>query len=457
MNNNILLVDDEETLAFFIQQYLHKKGYVVDVCSTITAAEKKIEADLPEILLLDLQLPDGSGLDFYLNLKKRGIIIPTVIITAHGSVHTAVEALKNGVDDYIIKPFQMEELEYVLQKETEKYKSLHQLRYYLKQAQNALEGDYFVGTNPTMVNIHEMALKIAMTPEASVMIEGPSGTGKEMLARYIHQHSPQKEEPFVEINCAALPPQLLESELFGYEPGAFTDAKKRKLGLIELANNGTLFLDEIGEMDVGTQAKLLRFIEHRKFKRLGGIHDISVSVRIVAATNKDIRQLVQEKKFREDLYFRLSTFHLHLPPLKERNEDLIPMAQFFLQKLAGKMRKNITSFSEDALQMIAKYPWPGNIRELHNAVERAVILCDEEQILAKYLHCAYQEKDGSADFHTDLTALGEKSLTEYIEELEKKLVVEALEKAKGNQVQAAQILRIPRHVIRYLIKKYRLQ
>lgn len=452
----ILIVDDEQNLTFFMKNYLQKNGFEAEIASQLKEAKQFLKKETPDVMLLDLQLPDGNGLEFYKELHHEGIHIPTIIITAHGSIHSAVEAMKHGVDDYIIKPFEMDELIFLLQKEIKKYQTYNQLRYYLRNLQKKTEGNYFISNHPRMKEIHDLALRIAQIPESIVLLEGASGTGKEMLARYIHQHSPEKDAPFVEINCAAVPSNLLESELFGYEPGAFTDARKRKLGLIELAEGGTLFLDEINEMDLGAQAKLLRFIEQRSFKRLGGVRDIQVKVRIIAATNQNIKKLVEEKKFRNDLYFRLSMFHIQLPTLKERKEEILLLAQFFLEKTAKKFKKKIKSFSEDAQKAILEYDWPGNLRELHNVIERAVILCDEQQIKSLHLQCNFQTNVSRENFDISLDSLHGKSLTEYINTIELQLVKKALLLTNGNQMQAAKLLKIPRHVIRYLIKKHQL-
>jgi len=376
MNPQILIVDDEESLTFFLKNALEDKGYYVDTASTLASARESLQTRFPDLLLLDLNLPDGQGLDLYRLIKEKGYNIPTIVITAHGSVNSAVEALKLGVDDYIIKPFELDELLVNIEKQLQRFQLNNQFNYYKQRLQQRYQEEFFISQLPRVKDIQNLALRIAQVAESVILIEGPSGTGKEMLARFIHRNSPQAEAPFVEINCASIPENLLESELFGYEPGAFTDAKKRKIGLIELAGGGTLFLDEISEMSPALQARLLRVIETKIFKRLGGIRDIRVNIRIIAATNRNIRQMVAEKKFREDLFFRLNMFHIKLPPLSERKDEILLIAQFFLEKISRQLKRPIKHLSAEARKMILSYDWPGNFRELHNTIERAVILCD---------------------------------------------------------------------------------
>jgi DNA-binding NtrC family response regulator len=455
MNPYILIVDDEESLAFFLKSALEEKRFQVETLHTFSDAKKFLESKFPDLLLLDLNLPDGNGLDLYRLIKEKGLGIPTIIITAHASVRSAVDALKLGVDDYIIKPFELDEIIVNIEKQLQRFQLTNQFNYYKQRLQQSYQGEFFVSTIPAIEDIQNLALKIAQVEESTILIEGASGTGKEMLARFIHQHSPQADSPFVEINCASLPENLLESELFGYEPGAFTDAKKRKIGLIELADKGTLFLDEISEMSPALQAKLLRVIETRVFKRLGGIRDIKVNLRIIAATNQNIRQRVEEKKFREDLFFRLNMFYLILPALRERREEILLMAQFFLEKIARQLRRSVKRIAENAQRMILNYDWPGNIRELHNTIERAVILCDNDTIDVKHLmHEMMQLQKEPKITQATVNDLKNSSLKEFVDSIEKSLLLQALQMSQGNQLQAAKILGEPRHIIRYLLKKH---
>ncbi len=455
MNPYILIVDDEENLAFFLKSALENKSYVVETVGLLAAAKKVLQSKFPDLMLLDLNLPDGHGLDLYRFIKEKGLGIPTIVITAHGSIKSAIEALKLGVDDYVIKPFELDEILVNVEKQLQRFQLNNQLNYYKQCLNQSYQDEFFISSHPEVEQIQKLALKIAQVEESTILIEGASGTGKEMLARFIHQHSPQADAPFVEINCASLPENLLESELFGYEPGAFTDAKKRKIGLIELAKEGTLFLDEISEMSPALQAKLLRVIETKVFKRLGGIRDIKINLRIIAATNCNIRKLVEEKQFREDLFFRLNMFHVTLPDLSTRKEEILLIAQFFLEKIAHKLRRPARTFSPDAQEMILKYDWPGNLRELHNTIERAVILCDNTTIELRHMVCEMmQEYSETKPSRPTITNLKNSSLKQYLDEIEKSLLIQALQMSDGNQLQAAKILGEPRHIVRYLLKKH---
>lgn len=458
MDNRILIIDDEDNLTFFVKQSLQKKGYEIEIAPNLAEGRKKIESYYPDLLLLDLNLPDGYGLDFYRETINKNIQVPTIVITAHSSIQSAIDALKMGVDDYIAKPFDLQELEILIESLFEKYNLRNQLNYYRRKAQCSKDFDFFESILPQIKEIQEMALKIAEVPVSTTLIEGETGTGKEMMARFIHVNSAQAESPFVEINCASLPETLLESELFGYEAGAFTDARKRKIGLIELAKGGTLFLDEIGEMSIGLQAKLLRFLENHTFKRLGGVHDIKVKLRVIAATNQNIEQYVKEDKFREDLYYRLNMFRIIMPPLRERKEEILLIAQYFLEKLSNRLKRKIEQIPEECRKLIQEYHWPGNLRELNNVLERAIILSNNNQLQASHFPGAsVRSNDQAASAGEDnFFSLNSQSLRNYIAGLEKEILEAALAKSNGNQVQAAKYLNEPRHIVRYLLKKHNL-
>jgi len=455
MEKNILIIDDEQNLTFFLKEGLKKEGYTVHLADTLLKGREKIKTIFPDLLLLDLNLPDGNGLELYNQLKKDQEFIPTIVLTAHSSIQSAIDAMKLGVDDYITKPFDMKELTILIESLLNRYHIKNQLNYYRRKAQGNQDFEFFVSRLPVMHEIQKMAMKIAEVPVSTVLIEGATGTGKEMLARYIHNNSSQADAPFIEINCASLPENLLESELFGFEPGAFTDAKRRKIGLIELADGGTLFLDEIAEMSLALQAKLLRFLENHSFKRLGGITDIKVEIRVITATNKDIEKLVQEKKFREDLYFRLNVFRLKLPTLAERKEELLILAQFFLEKLNARMNRKIRYISPSCKDIFIGYDWPGNLRELHNVIERSVILSNAESIEPEHLprEISANIKDGSSNT-LNISDLKDKSLKDFLNDLESRFLRQAMELSDWNQVKAAKLLNEPRHIIRYLLKKH---
>ena len=455
MDKHILIVDDEQNLTYFLKEGLKKEGYNVQVANSLAEGREKLSNFQPDLLLLDLNLPDGHGLDFYQELIAREEFIPTVVITAHSSIQSAIDAMKLGVDDYIAKPFDIKELSILIASMFERYQLKNQLNYYRRKLKDNDGFDFFVSELPFVKNLQQMALKIAEVPVSTVLIEGATGTGKEMMARYIHNNSAQADQPFVEINCASLPETLLESELFGYEAGAFTDAKKRKTGLIELADGGTLFLDEIGEMSLALQAKLLRFLENHTFKRLGGVKDLKVELRVIAATNRDMEDLVKARQFREDLFFRLNIFRIKLPSLQQRKNETLLLAQFFLEKLNKRMSRKVKFISPECKKVIMEYEWPGNIRELHNILERAIILSTGDTIEPIQLPVEMKNKDSIPVARTStLSDIGDRSLKEYLNDLEGMLLKQALELGEGNQVKAASLLGEPRHIIRYLLKKH---
>jgi len=455
MAANILIIDDEANLTFFLKKGLASRGYEVTVAGTLREGRERVEEIQPDLLLLDQNLPDGNGLEFFNTMQAEEVTIPTIIITAHGSINSAIDALKAGIDDYIIKPFDLEQLMVVIESMLERYRLKNQLNYYRRRVQDNQDFNFFVSNLPALMEIQKTALKIATVPVSSVLIEGDTGTGKEMLARYIHNNSPQSEKPFVEINCASVPETLLESELFGYEPGAFTDAKKKKIGLIELAQGGTLFLDEIGEMKPQTQAKLLRFLENLTFKRLGGVRDIKVELRVIAATNRDIEQLVSEGRFRKDLFYRLNIFRLKLPRLADRRDEILLIAQFFIERLNQRLNRNVKTIAQDCQKILLTYSWPGNLRELHNVLERAVILSNRDIIQQAHLPKELCPANGiKTDPHPTLWDLGSASLKAYMQEVERRILLQALEQTGWNQVRTAGLLNEPRHIIRYLIQKH---
>ena len=458
MNNHILIIEDEKNLSFFIKTSLEKEGFTTSVAHNLASAREYIENHFPDLLLLDLNLPDGNGLDLYQEMKKNDQTIPCIVITAHGSIPSAIDAMKMGVDDYISKPFDLKEILIIIKKLLEKNHLRNQLNFYRRRSQCSRDEDFFISELPKILELQKMARKVAEVSTSVILIEGATGTGKEMFARYIHKNSAQVEFPFVEINCASLPENLLESELFGYEPGAFTGAKRRKIGLIELAENGTLYLDEIAEMSTALQAKLLRFIENLSFKRLGGLKDIKVALRIIAATNKNIEEMVREQRFREDLFYRLNLFRFNLPTLDERKEEILLMAQFLLEKIAARLNKQISILSSECENIIVNYKWPGNIRELHNVLERAVILAAGDEILPEYFPKDIREnKESGTIYRPKLNDLQSGSLRTFLDGIEKSLVQQAMNISEGNQVRAANFLNEPRHILRYLLKKHNMK
>lgn len=377
MSFSVLIVDDEETARNNIGSFLNGVGYEVFGVATLREAKEYIERGQADIILLDVLLPDGYGPSLLEDTVRMPVRPPIIIITAFGEVEMAVEAMKNGAVDFLTKPVQFPRLEQSVRRAAENLAMRRELAY-LRQSQYD-QSDFIIGDSPTMKDIYDQAARAAAA-SVSMLITGETGTGKEVLARAVHKMGPRAQKPFIDINCAAIQSNLLESELFGYEAGAFTGAEKRKPGLMEIADGGILFLDEISSMPLDMQAKLLRALEERAFRRVGGTNLIKVDVQILAASNRDLHTLMADGKFREDLYYRLKVVNLHLPPLRERKEIIPELVGHFIRNNNLRMGMNITDVTPRAMQALMDYNWPGNIRELRNAIERAMLFCDEASI-----------------------------------------------------------------------------
>ena len=368
-------MDDEESIRGSLEEILREEGYKVSSVATLEEAHRKISEEFFSVILLDVWMPDGDGIEFMDRIKEISPDSVVVVITGHGNVDMAVRAVKKGAYDFIEKPFSMDRLLLTL-KHAVKEASI-------RRTPEVEEEVELIGESKPIRKIKEIIPRIAKS-KAPVLIIGESGTGKELVAKLIHKHS-ERKGPFVDINCASLPPDLVEAELFGYEKGAFTGATSRKKGKFEIADGGTLFLDEIGDMDPKSQAKLLRVIETGSFTRLGGIQKIEVDVRILAASNKDLTEEIRRGNFREDLFYRLSVFTIEIPPLRERGEDIILLAEYFLKRFSEEYKKDCKILSDEAKEMLMRYSWKGNVRELKNLMERIVILCDSEVIKPEHL------------------------------------------------------------------------
>jgi two-component system response regulator AtoC len=377
MSYSVLIVDDEENARKNIGEFLASKGYEVFGAENLKKAREAIQKGTGDVILLDVQLPDGYGPNLLLETANIPVRPPIIIITAYGDIQMAVEAMRNGAHDFLTKPVDMSNLEQSLQRACESVAMRRELAH-LRKSQNENIG-FVLGHNSQMQNVIDQANRAANT-SVSVLITGETGTGKEVLAKHIHSSGPRSGKPFIALNCAAIQNTMLESELFGYEAGAFTSAEKRKPGLMEVADTGILFLDEISSMPQDTQAKLLRVIEENAFRRVGGTGLIRVDVQILAASNRNLKSMMKEGTFREDLYFRLKVVDLNLPALRERKEDIPDLVGFFIRNFNMKLGKNILGITPKALQVLKTYNWPGNIRELSNALERAALFCDAETI-----------------------------------------------------------------------------
>ena len=459
----ILVLDDQDSIRHFVSKALEDDGYTVVTACSLREARAAIERDMPDMAFLDYKLPDGTGLELLREIKRLQPEVTVVLMTAFGELETAVEAMSAGAFWFVKKPFQTEELLAIASRAMESQKLWLELRRLRHQAFS--DEDYLHSTSPAMQEAYAIAEQVARGDTTSVLIEGESGTGKEYFANLIHKMSARHSQPFVEINCAAIPAELLESELFGHEKGAFTDARAQKLGLMELANGGTLFLDEIGEMSPMLQVKLLRVLERRTFKRVGGTKDISVNLRIISATNQDLERMVKEGGFREDLYYRLKVVPLYVPPLRERREDILPLARLFMERFSKQFKKPFRDLAPSAQRVLTEYNWPGNIRELKNLFERTVLLESADLLEAQHLKLnsrARAASDTSLGQRVDDVMNGIIPATgipfeALAEELERALILRASYATKWNQSRTAELLNLKRDKLRYRMKLYGIQ
>jgi two-component system, NtrC family, response regulator AtoC len=382
MGITVLIVDDEENARRFIGDFLTSKGYEVIGAATLGEAKTHLNRGDGDVVLLDVQLPDGYGPNLLYETAHLAVRPPIILITAYGDIDMAVDAMKNGAHDFLTKPVQFPQLERSIQRATEVIRLRRELAH-LRETQHQ-KSQFVVGNNPQMKSVIGQAQRAA-SASVSVLVTGETGTGKEVLARFIHNSGPRSSKPFIAINCAAIQNTMLESELFGYEAGAFTGAERRKHGLMEVADGGVLFLDEISSMPLDIQAKLLRVIEERAFRRVGGTNLIKVDVQILAASNRNLPTMIKDSQFREDLYYRLKVVDLHLPSLRERIDDIPELVGFFMRQNNPRLGTNIRDITSRAMQALSEYKWPGNIRELSNAVERAMLFCDDEALDISHL------------------------------------------------------------------------
>jgi len=454
------LVDDQDTIRFFLEKTLTQEGYEAVTAKTGAEAIEKARQVMPDLVLLDLKLPDMDGLEVLRKIKEIFPEIGVVMITAFGDIETAVTAMKNGAFDFVSKPINLDQLLMVIKKGLDSERLNREVLQLKRQMDPGVGFDYIMGDSPSMKRVYDVVRQVAQSDTTSVLIEGESGVGKEMIARLIHRYSARAEKPFMDINCASLPEQLLESELFGYEKGAFTDAKGQKQGLLEMANRGTLFLDEIGEMSLTIQVKLLRVLERMEFRRLGGTQDIHVSVRVISATNRELQKEVDEGRFRADLYYRLKVVPLYIPPLRDRKEDLLKFVNFFVNSFNTKFNKNFESISDDARDLLVNYSWPGNIRELKNVIERIVLLESGPVIKPDMLPFASSRHEESS-LGRRIDSIMSQSIPEdgidfdgVVAELEKELIMKASEQSGWNQSKTARLLNMKRDKLRYRMKSF---
>jgi DNA-binding NtrC family response regulator len=442
--NKILVVDDEAGIRFGIRDFLESSGYEVEEADSCQAAVEIFQTARPDVAIIDYLLADGNALELLPRLKGMYPEIPLVILTAYGSIDLAVQAVKEGADQFLTKPVELPALLVMLQRLLEEQRN-RQKQAASKSRQAHADIDPFLGTSAAIRQLAEDARKV-LASESPILIRGETGTGKGVLAKWLHDHSPRAEETFVDLNCAGLSREFLETELFGHAKGAFTGAVTSKTGLLEVAHGGTVFLDEIGDMDLQIQPKLLKVLEEKQFRRLGEVRDRRVDIRLIAATHQDLNRLTQEKKFRSDLHFRINTLPLFVPPLRERGEDLFILARSLLQMLAAELGRSAYTLASDAEQALRTHPWPGNIRELRNVLERAVLL-SEQQVL------------GRKDLRFD-ASLGVESTVDNTElslrEMERQHIQRILHMEQGHVESAAKRLGIPRSTLYQKIKQYQI-
>jgi len=453
MTFKILVIDDEPILRDSLKVALETSGYEVLTAKSGEDGLEAFQRETPDLILLDHWLPGINGDEVLRRIKEESLETPVIIMTAQGSIELAVNSMKMGAFDFLVKPFELDQIETLVKRGLERVRLKKEVEWLRAQYQEKFRSGGIIGVSQKMKEVLLLAEKLAQGSETTVLIEGETGTGKELLAEYIHFLSVRASFPFIPINCGAIPKDLFESELFGYEKGAFTGAlEKGKIGKVEAAEKGTLFLDEVGELSPPAQVKVLRVLEEKEYFKVGGVERKKADVRIIAATNKDLESEMRKERFRDDLYFRLNVVKLHIPPLRDRKEDILPLFRFFMNRFNEQFKKGFVQISKEAEEKIFSYPWLGNIRELRNAVERIVLLERGDTILGRHLSFLGSEeaqREEGGEFKPVIPPQGI-----ILDGVEKEYILEALRVRKGNKAQAAKLLGISRSALIYRMGKY---
>ncbi|MEZ4415525.1 MAG: sigma-54 dependent transcriptional regulator [Gemmatimonadota bacterium] len=449
---SVLVCDDEELIRWSLSEHLQGEGYATIEVDNGARCLEAVRDHAPALVLLDLKMPERDGLSVLETLRSEGNDVPVIVLTAHGGIESAVTATRLGASAYLTKPFDLVEVGLQVEKVLADDRLQREVQY-LRNRQRAGYGE-FIGASPRLAPLFEALERLERVDAPTVLVTGESGTGKDVIARAIHVHGPRKDGVFVEVDCASLPEHLIESELFGHERGAFTDAKNTKRGLFELAAGGVVFLDEIGEMKPITQAKLLRAIENRSFRRVGGVASIPLNASLIAATNRDLRREVEQGGFREDLYFRLNVIPIHIPPLRDRTEDVPALVAHFLDRFSRTLGRKVEGASRDAMSLLQSYGWPGNVRELRNLLERVVLLGKSGTVEVDDLPPEMRFRGMARARRTAVHGFTLPEEGVDLEAVERSLVAQALERAAGNQSAAARLLGISRYALRYRMQKF---
>jgi DNA-binding NtrC family response regulator len=461
----VLIIDDDQMVRWTLAEALRGWGYLPVEAGAIAEGMDLLEGEHPTVVLLDVNLPDGSGLDALTEIKRRHPDSVTIMITGNVDVESTITALRRGAYDFIGKPIKLDELEVTIRNGVESQSLRKEIGTIRRERSREFNFDQIVGNSPGMLEMFALARKVAESEVSSVLLQGESGTGKDVVAKAIHFGSRRANAPFVTINCAAIPATLMESELFGYEKGAFTDAKGRKEGLLEQADGGTIFLDEIGELELSLQAKLLRVLEDGSFRRVGGLKDLPLDVRVIAASNRNLQAEGEIGRFRLDLYYRLSVIQIDIPPLRERGDDIIELAQHYIRHFNERLRKKPKQLSPEVIDLFRRYAWPGNVRELRNVIERVMILEESDVVTPAYLPPGIaptgRGSGGAAAGSSAVYSKADRTAAQFplpaegvdLEDVEMSLVQQALQRSEGNQTRAAEMLGISRDQLRYRLKK----